>query len=129
MHAAVIAQGIHVFLHPRIGEGKDLTGIVAVRKIDIHIAVVEVQRLDVAGERRDVADRAVGNTDLQLLPIGKLLHGLPFKGHLHIQAAVFGVGLHLDTVVTDVVIYRCFGALCGKGQQQQAQSQTGKDGE
>ena len=129
MHAAVIAQGIHVFLHPRIGEGKDVTCIVSVRKIDIHIAVVEVQRLDVVGERRDIADRAVGNTDLQLLPVGQLLHGLPFKGHFHIQAAVFGMGLHLDTVVTDVVIYRCLGALCGKGQQQQAQSQTGKDGE
>ena len=117
LNNAVGAELIHILLHPRVGEGKRLVRLVGAVKIDIHIAVIEVQPLDVVRQCRHVPDGAVGYADLQLLTVGQLLQRRPLQLHGDKQAAILRVGRHHNAVLLDVVVIRP----CGGGKANRRQ--------
>ena len=117
LNNAVGAELIHILLHPRVGEGKRLVRLVGAVKIDIHIAVVEVQALDVVRLRRHIPDGAVGYADLQLLTVGQLLQRRPLQLHGDKQAAILRVGRHHNAVLLDVVVI----CPCGGGKANRRQ--------
>ena len=117
LNNAVGAELIHILLHPRVGEGKGLVLVVALGQVDVHIAVVEVQALDVVRQCRHVPDGAVGYADLQLLTVGQLLQRRPLQLHGDKQAAILRVGRHHNAVLLDVVVIRP----CGGGKANRRQ--------
>ena len=117
LNNAVGAELIHILLHPRVGEGKRLVRLVGAVKIDIHIAVIEVQALDVVRLRRHIPDGAVGYADLQLLTVGQLLQRRPLQLHGDKQAAILRVGRHHNAVLLDVVVI----CPCGGGKANRRQ--------
>ena len=117
LNNAVGAELIHILLHPRVGEGKRLVRLVGAVKIDIHIAVIEVQPLDVVRQCRHVPDGAVGHAYFQLLPVGQLLQRRPLQLHGDEQTPVRRVGRHHHAVLLDVVVIRP----CGGGKANRRQ--------
>ena len=102
----IAIQRVHELLHPREGEGKRLVRVVGPVQIDVHITVVKRQTLNVVRQGRLLPERAVGNADLQLLPVGQLLQRRPVHGHGDAQAAVVGVGGDGNIIAVDVVVIR-----------------------
>ena len=115
LNNAVGAELIHILLHPRVGKG--LVRLVGAVKIDIHIAVVEVQPLNVVRQCRHIPDGAVGHAYFQLLPVGQLLQRRPLQLHGDKQAAILRVGRHYNAVLLDVVVI----CPCGGGKANRRQ--------
>ena len=122
-HIAV--QRVHELLHPRIGKGEGLAVVIGPVKVDVHEAVVVLQTLDIVSQGRLLPDGAVGNADLQLLPVGQGLQGRPLQRDGHVQAAVIGIGGDGDVVAVDIVVVRPGGDAETQGKTQ-AQQQRKK---
>ena len=114
----IAAEGIHVLLHPAVGERKRLSLSVGAVQVDVHVAVVEGQALDVVGEGFLVPHGAVGHADLQFLSVGQLLQRRPCQIDGDGQAAVIDVGGGGHVVAVDVVVVRPGGDGAAQGRQQ-----------
>ena len=104
-HRAAV-QRIHVLLHPRIGKGEGLAVVIGPVQIDVHIAVVKLQPLDVVAQGGFLPEGAVGHTDLQLLSVGQLLQRRPRQRYGDGQAAVLRIGGDGHVIAVDIVVIR-----------------------
>ena len=71
-YSSAVAESIHIFLHPAESEAEGLVGVVGLGEVDVGVAVVVINALDVIGEGRHLPDRTVGDADLgpALLGVG-----------------------------------------------------------
>ena len=104
-HRAAV-QRVHVLLHPRIGKGEGLAVVIGPVQIDVHIAVVKLQPLDVVTQGPLLPEGAVGHADLQLLSVGQLLQRRPCQRYGDGQAAVLGIGGDGHVIAVDIVVIR-----------------------
>ena len=104
-HRAAV-QRVHVLLHPRIGKGEGLAVVIGPVQIDVHIAVVKLQPLDVVAQGGFLPEGAVGHADLQLLSVGQLLQRRPRQRYGDGQAAVLGIGGDGHVIAVDIVVIR-----------------------
>ena len=125
-------QGIHILLHPGIGEAENLACPEIVGEVDINIAVVILNVGNVAAESGKLPNGAVGNADLHaaLLTVGggQVLQGLPLEADQNREAAVIGVGGDIHLVAMDIVIVAGPSRLHGGREQGRHQEQAHKEG-
>ena len=124
-YSPAVAEGIHIFLHPAESEAEGLVGIVGLGEVDVGVAVVVIDALDVVGEGRHLPDGAVWDADLGPALLGdggrQILQRLPVQRHLDRQTAVLGVGSDVHLIVDDLVV-----DLVGVGGAGRQGQQTGR---
>jgi len=118
----IALQGIHVLLDPAVGKPEGLAVVVVPVEVDIHIAVVEAQAVNVVRQGCLLPDAAVGHADLHPAD-GPLRQHRPLQGHLDAQAAVLGVGGHVHIIGLDAVQVLGIGRRHRRQGQHQAEAQ------